>query len=74
MMERKIPYSMVERRSLRDFSSLVFAGGLAFLLLVAVGCSGSSAGSTGGRMTLNLLRKDSHLKIWLDGEQALVRR
>ena len=25
---------MVERRSLRDFASLLFAGGLAFLLLV----------------------------------------
>jgi len=43
---------------------------LSGVLLVASGCSGSGAASTGGRMTLNLLRKDSHLKIWLDGQQA----
>ena len=41
---------------------------LAGTLLMLEGCSGSSAGSTGGRMGLNLLRKDSHLKVWLDGE------
>ena len=39
-------------------------------LVVASGCSGSSAGMTGGRMGLNLMRKDSHLKIWLDGQQG----
>jgi hypothetical protein len=34
------------------------------------GCSAGGAASTGGRMGLNLLRKDSHLKVWLDGEQG----
>jgi hypothetical protein len=40
------------------------------VLLLATGCSGSGAAMTGGRMGLNLMRKDSHLKIWLDGEVA----
>ena len=40
------------------------------LLLVVAGCSGTSAAITGGRMGLNLAKKDSHLKIWLDGQQA----
>jgi hypothetical protein len=40
------------------------------VLVLATGCSGSGAAMTGGRMGLNLMRKDSHLKIWLDGEVA----
>jgi hypothetical protein len=39
-------------------------------LIVASGCSGSGAGMTGGRMGLNLMRKDTHLKIWLDGQEG----
>jgi hypothetical protein len=39
-------------------------------LLLTAGCSGTSAAMTGGRMALHLLRKDSHLKIWLDGQVA----
>ncbi|MBU0641523.1 MAG: hypothetical protein KKB50_21900 [Planctomycetes bacterium] len=35
-----------------------------------VGCSGSGAAMTGGRMGFNLMKKDSYLKIWLDGEQG----
>jgi len=44
--------------------------GLSGLLLTAGGCSGTGAASEGGRMTLNLMRKDTHLRIWLDGQQA----
>lgn len=43
---------------------------LSGILMLAAGCSGTSAAMTGGRMGLNLMRKDSHLKIWLDGEAA----
>lgn len=34
------------------------------------GCSGSSAAWTGARIGMNLAKKDSHLKIWLDNERA----
>jgi hypothetical protein len=44
--------------------------GVAGVLMLIAGCSGSGAASTGGRMGLNLMRKDSHLKIWLDGQPA----
>jgi hypothetical protein len=40
------------------------------VLVLIAGCSGSGAATTGGRMGLNLMRKDSYLKIWLDGEVA----
>jgi hypothetical protein len=43
---------------------------LSGVLMLIAGCSGSGAASTGGRMGLNLMRKDSHLKVWLDGEEA----
>jgi hypothetical protein len=47
---------------------------LGAVLLVAVGllmgCSGSSAAWTGLRAGKNLSKKDSHLKIMLDGEAA----
>ena len=39
-------------------------------LVLLSGCSGSGAASSGGRMSLNLMRKDSHLKIWLDGQEG----
>ncbi len=39
-------------------------------LLVLAGCSGTGAAITGGRMGMNLMRKDSHLKITLDGQPA----
>lgn len=39
-------------------------------LMLLAGCSGSGAASTGGGMSLNLMRKDSHLKIWLDGQEG----
>jgi hypothetical protein len=43
---------------------------LSGVFVLITGCSGSSAGSTGFSVTKNLLRKDSHLKIWLDGQVA----
>ncbi len=39
-------------------------------MMMCLGCSGSGAASSGGRMGINLMKKDSHLKIFLDGEQA----
>ncbi len=39
-------------------------------LMLLAGCSGTGAAITGGRMGMNLLRKDSHLKIKLDGQPA----
>ena len=36
-----------------------------------VGCSASSGGSTGLRIGLNLSRKDSNLKLFLDGQEAV---
>jgi hypothetical protein len=38
--------------------------------LMLAGLIGCGAAMTGGRMGMNLARKDSHLKIWLDGVQA----
>jgi len=49
---------------------IAFATCLSGMLMLFTGCSASSGASTGGRMGLNLMRKDSHLKIWLDGEKA----
>ncbi|MFQ5806254.1 MAG: hypothetical protein ACE5I3_07385 [Phycisphaerae bacterium] len=43
---------------------------LSGLLMLATSCSATGAAMTGGRMGLNLVRKDSHLKIWLDSEPA----
>lgn len=43
---------------------------LSGMLVLTTGCSATGAASTGGHMGLNLLRKDSHLKVWLDGEQG----
>ncbi len=43
---------------------------LSGVLILIAGCSASSAGSTGFSIGKNLARKDSHLKIWLDGEVA----
>ena len=37
---------------------------------VLVGCSAEGGAMTGGQMGLNLLKKDSHLKLFLDGQQA----
>ncbi len=45
----------------------MLAAGLMFL----VGCSASSGGSTGLRIGLNLSRKDSNLKLFLDGQEAV---
>jgi hypothetical protein len=39
-------------------------------VFMLVGCSGTSAGWTGFSVGKNLLRKDSHLKIMMDGQQA----
>ena len=44
--------------------------GLSSAMLLSFGCSGSGAATTGGRMGFNLMKKDCHLKIFLDGEQA----
>jgi len=41
------------------------------LLLGLTGCSATGAVTTGARMGLNLARKDSYLKIWLDGQAAV---
>ena len=46
--------------------SLCIAG----VLLVATGCSGTGAAITGGRMGMNLMKKDSHLKVYLDGQKG----
>jgi hypothetical protein len=46
---------------------LALSACLSGCLMLVTGCSGSGAASEGGGMTMNLLRKDSHLKIWLDG-------
>ena len=40
------------------------------LLVWGTGCSATSALSTGGSMGLNLAKTDTHLRIWLDGQQA----
>ena len=42
---------------------------LAGILLIA-GCSGSGAGRTGFGIGKNLFRKDTNLRVFLDGEQA----
>ncbi len=38
--------------------------------LMLAGCSGSGAAWTGANVGKNLIRKDTHLKIMLDGKQA----
>lgn len=44
---------------------------LGLIALAATGgCSVGSAVSTGAKFGMNLVRKDSHLKIWLDGQPA----
>lgn len=40
------------------------------LCVAACGCSASGAGWEAFRIGKNVSRKDSHLKIWLDGEEA----
>ncbi|TWT45562.1 hypothetical protein RAS1_19900 [Phycisphaerae bacterium RAS1] len=49
--------------------TLTHALGLLSGLALSTGCSTGDA-STGARFGLNLAKKDSHLKIWLDEEQA----
>lgn len=39
-------------------------------MVLVAGCSGSSAGSTGFSITKNLMRKDTNLRVFLDGQQA----
>jgi len=39
-------------------------------VLLLAGCSGTGAAMTGGRAVLNLMKKDSHLRIWLDGQKG----
>ncbi len=43
---------------------------LACGVVLAAGCSGTSAGMTGGRVALNLMKKDSYLRVWLDGQKG----
>ena len=40
------------------------------ILIVASGCSATSAVWTAGKVGLNLSKKDSYLKIWVDGNLA----
>jgi len=49
---------------------IIEATALFAAVFVVAGCSGSSAGWTSFSVGKNLLRKDSHLKITLDGQQA----
>lgn len=39
-------------------------------VLASMGCSATGAASMGAGMGMNLARKDSHLKVWLDGVPA----
>jgi hypothetical protein len=39
-------------------------------LLLLAGCSASSGGSEGFNITKNLVRKDTNLRVFLDGQQA----
>ncbi|MBP7747249.1 MAG: hypothetical protein KA383_14095 [Phycisphaerae bacterium] len=39
-------------------------------MVLASGCSATSGASTGFNVTKNLFRKDSNLRVFLDGEQA----
>jgi len=43
---------------------------VAFAMAGSMGCSGMGAAMTAGRMGMNLKKKDSHLKITLDGQPA----
>jgi hypothetical protein len=50
---------------------------LAISVLLVAGCSGTGAAWTGGRVAMNLMKKDSHLRIWLDGqkgEQSMLKK
>lgn len=49
---------------------LMHATALVTGVFMLAGCSGESAGWTGLSVGKNLLRKDSYLKIMLDGQQA----
>jgi len=49
---------------------IIEATALFAAVFAVAGCSGSSAGWTSFSVGKNLLRKDSHLKITLDGQQA----
>jgi len=50
------------------YQRLVQLNALALGVLTLLGCSGSGAASTGFMVGKNLARKDSHLKILLDGQ------
>lgn len=50
--------------------SFVGLCGLGFLLSSLMGCSGMGSAMTAGRMGLNLKKKDSRLKISMDGQTA----
>jgi hypothetical protein len=50
---------------------LLALAALAAVTGALVGCSGSGAGRTGFSIGKNLFRKDSNLKIYLDGQEAV---
>lgn len=52
--------------SLRFWAGICLGG----LLVAATGCSATGAALTAGQMGLNLSKNDTHLRIFLDGEQA----
>jgi hypothetical protein len=49
---------------------LIAAAGVLVGVTFLAGCSGSSAGHTGFTIGKNLARKDTNLRVYLDGEQA----
>lgn len=51
----------------KTFVGMSLAG---FVLSGVVGCSGMGSAMTAGRMGMNLKKKDSHLKISMDGQTA----
>ncbi len=52
------------------FVRTTLIGTLVALVAGLVGCSGSSGAGTGIRTALNLSRKDSNLRLYLDGQEA----
>jgi hypothetical protein len=52
------------------YKYLITGGALCATIMFMVGCSASSAGSTSFNIGRNLARKDTNLRVYLDGEEA----